>query len=855
MEIEKRILKIDNFISSSDECFAHLSEDGKNKETMREHTERCQKYWRQIVGKKNLNHVFEKFEKEYLEGFGDETKEIFELMTANIVTIHDVGKVNPIFQKNKMNHSWHQNCLPNSKIGSKHSILSAVFFLDYFINLIRKAEKEEMRISATEAAVLKNLAYIDAYIISRHHGALNEFERFVNSVAGQETTGENVGAEAREWLKVWKLETEVGIEDGSFIIKWKQLRRQMKKTNQEASKKAIFLYGLTRLLYSLLVVSDYYATTEFMSGLMIYDFGEIEDIQKLMNAYEDSAVQKSIRTYEQTVYPMRSDAWLKENEINVLRTEMFLDAERILKANLTQPVYYLEAPTGSGKTNAAMNLSFTLMQADPEIKKIFYIYPFNTLVEQNLDSIKRVFGDQEAIMSQVAVVNSLVPLKVRNEDEDWSKILLDRQFLNYPIVLSTHVMLFRTLFGNAKEDVFAFHQLNHSVIVLDEIQSYRNDLWSEMINFFKSFAELLHLKIIIMSATLPNLEILTDNCAETVQLISSREKYFNHPKFADRVIPKYDLLDENVTLEFLAEHIETHTSASGNVLVEFIKKSRAEEFYQLMKESSERKIYLMTGDSSIQDRKKLIQTVREEKGIVLIATQVIEAGVDIDMDIGYKDISRLDSEEQFMGRINRSGRKKGIVYFFNLDDARKIYGSDDIRTNEENTLVHEEIRQLLTTKNFPQFYEDRILTNLKKRKSKADDNNLQDFFEKRVGLLDMPAINKKMQLIDDNRQIKNVYLGRVIQNDDGQTVDGRELWEKYKLLLQDNEMSYAEKKVKLHDIRTFMNSFIYQVGLKALFQEDEQIGDLYYIENGEPYFDENGILIRTLFEEGTDLFI
>ena len=77
-------------------------------------------------------------------------------------------------------------------------------------------------------------------------------------------------------------------------------------------------------------------------------------------------------------------------------------------------------------------------------------------------------------MSQVAVVNSLVPMKDRDEGNDWNRILLDRQFLNYPIVLSTHVMLFRTMFGHAKEDVFGFHQLSHSVIILDEIQSYKN---------------------------------------------------------------------------------------------------------------------------------------------------------------------------------------------------------------------------------------------------------------------------------------------------------------------------------------------------------------------------------------------
>ena len=112
---------------------------------------------------------------------------------------------------------------------------------------------------------------------------------------------------------------------------------------------------------------------------------------------------------------------------------------------------------------------------DKNIQKIFYIYPFNTLVEQNMETISRIFGENKEVMSQVAVVNSLVPLKERADEDDWGgkdkgkkyqTILLDRQFLNYPIVLSTHVMLFRTLFGHYKEDVFGFYQLCNSIIAV-----------------------------------------------------------------------------------------------------------------------------------------------------------------------------------------------------------------------------------------------------------------------------------------------------------------------------------------------------------------------------------------------------
>lgn len=101
MEIEKLMIPIEKIINNSEECFAHVSKDGKQKETLKEHTERCQKYWKNLVEKKNLMEILEEFEKRYFNSAGEKVKEIFESMTVNIVTMHDIGKVNPEFQKKR----------------------------------------------------------------------------------------------------------------------------------------------------------------------------------------------------------------------------------------------------------------------------------------------------------------------------------------------------------------------------------------------------------------------------------------------------------------------------------------------------------------------------------------------------------------------------------------------------------------------------------------------------------------------------------------------------------------------------------------------------------------------------------
>lgn len=95
-----------------------------------------------------------------------------------------------------------------------------------------------------------------------------------------------------------------------------------------------------------------------------------------------------------------------------------------------------------------------------------------------------------------------------------------------------------------------------------------------------------------------------------------------------------------------------------------------------------------------------------------MATQVVEAGIDIDMDIGYKDISKLDSEEQFIGRINRNFKRKGVVYFFDMDNESGIY-KEDYRVDTAYTLGKDEMKQLLADKNLAN-----IMINILKRNKK-----------------------------------------------------------------------------------------------------------------------------------------
>lgn len=237
------------------------------------------------------------------------------------------------------------------------------------------------------------------------------------------------------------------------------------------------------------------------------------------------------------------------------------------------------------------------------------------------------------------------------------------------MILSTHVSLFNIIFGNRQSDVFAFYQLSNSVIVLDEIQSYKNKIWLEIICYLKELAKMFNIKIIIMSATLPDLDILSRFQAQAVDLLENSSRFFAVDCFKNRVKLNYDLLkiDKDNILDELKIHLKQYLKSDKKILIEFIKKKTAHDFWVDLQENEDFKdiqIEYLSGDDSIAERKRILDKVKKATDtIILVSTQVIEAGVDIDMDIGYKNISKLDSEEQFLGRINRSCKKEGIAYF------------------------------------------------------------------------------------------------------------------------------------------------------------------------------------------------
>lgn len=814
-------------------------------ETLLAHTELTNKYFFKFWQSKNSDEIFDRFcdvfwQKENIDNkLKNKAKDLLKEIIMTIPIFHDIGKVNPNFQLMKLKvNDFKEN---EAYVNTHHSFLSSMFYMDYCRKLVYDEKNEDEIVNLLAEFILYN-----GYIIARHHselGSLTEFTKLINldddtyfSKLKRIINNEDIYSVKIDFIKS-------DIED--MFRNLNKVDKDAEKVGKRSIKQGVYLSIYIRWLYSLLVASDYYATSEFMNEADFSENTDLNDIDKWDSVYENTDLLKNIRQYQQERYPISNEELNTVTDINILRSEIFCEVEEKIKANTDENIFYLEAPTGSGKSNTAINASFKLMQHDKRLQKIFYIYPFNTLVEQNLETLEKVFADNEDIKQNIAVINSITPIKVSekdlndNEEKDvYQKALLDRQFLNYPMILSTHVSLFNIIFGNRQSDVLAFYQLANSVIVLDEIQSYKNKIWAEIICYLKELAKMFNIKIIIMSATLPDLDILSRFQAQAVDLLENSSRFFAVDCFKNRVKLNYDLLkvDKDSILDELKTHLKQYLKSDKKILIEFIKKKTAHDFWVDLQENEDFKdvqIEYLSGDDSIAERKRILDKVKKATDtIILVSTQVIEAGVDIDMDIGYKNISKLDSEEQFLGRINRSCKKEGIAYFFEVDKASDIY-KDDVRLSESIVLKDVNMQKILELKLFDEYYKKVLETTMGKYSYHFDE------FIKDISDLNYESISTHMKLIDDTQDMVQIYIIRTLCVD-GEILDGKQIWDSYVDLWENGRktMSYAEWKIELSRITSKMNNFIYQVSKHNLRigKFYEQMGNITCLEDGDKYF-------------------
>lgn len=824
------MLSVKEYIKEPNLLYAHTCTHSEP-ELLLDHLALTMVYYEKLCREKKIDQIVQNIigkMKNKDHSINEEEAEFIYQMFVHAIYLHDIGKVNPSFQKQVMKNP---HFLKEKNYTSEHSIVSSLIYIDLFTEQIQK------RCKPIDQPYFYHILYSFAYIISRHHGYLKNQEEFLQRLYNIQRSK----ACFSQYLRTSILKLPLKNRDENPFERRKDLYPRWKM-------EPISFYILNKLLYSVLVGCDYYATYSYYTGKKV-NIGSLSSVDIYWQRYKQSGIYHGIEQYKQ------NQQHFQKEPINALRSDLFLEANEMLMKHHDKNIFYLEAPTGSGKTNVSISLGLQLLKQYPNLKNLFYIFPFNTLVDQTADTLGKYFEENKDYVK----VNSITPIVQKTEKSidkgeqvDYETSYLDRQFMHYPIVLTSHINLFSAFFGIGREANFLLQRLCNSVIIIDEIQAYRNDIWREIILFLDAFASLLNIKVIIMSATLPELhQMLGMEEPSFVRLISNPQKYYHHPLFKNRVTLNFDLLEHGqIDLDFLQQYVGgvLEKNEGKKVLIEFITKNTARDFYNQVRDIySNWTVFELSGDDNQYIRQKVIQKIKDktEKNLLIIATQVIEAGVDIDVDIGFKDISLLDSEEQFLGRINRSCLKpNALAYFFHLDPIEKVYKKDH---RIHYHLLDKKIQKYLTSKDFKGYYE-LVLNRIYEATEKFNAKNIERVYELTLKL-DYEKIEEKMRLIED-KQV-SLFLGYVFTKEDGTIINGREIWKKYVELLKDPNKEYAQKKVELSCLVNEMQYFIFNVSTFIANQNyDERLG-YYYKEHGDEFIEE-GKFNRKKFQESAE---
>ena len=214
--------------------------------------------------------------------------------------------------------------------------------------------------------------------------------------------------------------------------------------------------------------------------------------------------------------------------------------------NLDKHVFFLNVPTGGGKTNLSMRLALRIMEK-LNTKKIFYVFPFINIIEQAYESLEKYVPPDTEGLSRCIRLDSKAPVVsgTRSDDltdEALKEISLSLSFMNYPVLFLSNVKFFDLFFRNDKGANYNFYHLANSIVILDEIQSYDDKLWTLLAEILFKSARALNMYVIVMSATLPRLNelIRSENekmgVQEDISLCEvfdegTRKEIFSHPCF------------------------------------------------------------------------------------------------------------------------------------------------------------------------------------------------------------------------------------------------------------------------------------------------------------------------------------
>ncbi len=424
-------------------------------------------------------------------------------------------------------------------------------------------------------------------------------------------------------------------------------------------------HHLTRMLFSCLVDADYLDTERFMNKESYRLRQEKADLKSLLPLLADR------------LHSFKSQA--SDSEINVIRNQVQEQCAR--KADAPVGFYSLTVPTGGGKTLSSLLWAMKHAIRNGQ-KRVIIAIPYTSIIMQTAAVLRDIFGEENVLEH-----HSNVNLERIKDETLMEKMKLATENWDYPIVVTTNVQLFESMFANKPSVCRKLHNIVDSVIILDEVQTLSTDYLQPIVDALNTYNKLFKVSVLFTTASQPILSGLIEGC--------NPKASFSGIENIEEIIPKelklHDRLrrvqlsidNEGKSYDEIAEMLLRHK----RVLCIVNTRKDAQEIYKrLPKEGVTLHLSKNMCPAHISETiATLKDSLRDEEQDIIrvVSTQLIEAGVDIDFPVVYRQEAGLDSVLQAAGRCNREGKKgMSTTYVFSLTKEHPLPRGDMQAANQ-----------------------------------------------------------------------------------------------------------------------------------------------------------------------------
>lgn len=539
-------------------------------------------------------------------------------------------------------------------------------------------------------------------------------------------------------------------------------------------------------------------------------------------------------------------------------------------------VYTLSCPTGAGKTLAVTRFALThCIRRDKG--RIFYIIPYLSIIDQTAKSIKKALGrsDQDK-QAEDNILELHSQVESRNDKEDPDQKAAEKteqstkgdfwtQRMAEPIVLTTMVRFLNTFFAQGTRNLRPAHRFHDAVLIFDEVQTLpirQIALFNSLINYL---AEFCGCTCVLCTATQPLL-------GETVKPVypvrmADPAPLVTLPVQAGEVFKRVEVQPRvktgGYTQEELADFIWERAEESGNVLAILNTRNCALALYREVTQrvGEEYKVYYLSTKLYAAHRKEIIDKVRkalaDRERIIVISTQLIEAGIDFDFSCVIRSLAGMDSIIQAAGRCNREGlRGVEITYIVNpCEELESLSKLKDIKEGKRATY-----RLLEEFENNPQEFDGELLSEKAVCKyfkyyfwtrqeemvyplKKYGDSSLYDLLAGNRSLAESGKEHKNYEIKALNQAFRTAAEHYRVIEEGGNSVfvprgRGKEIQEEIQNLRRTKNAEYEQIKKLLKEAQQYVvnlrDNEIKELGKGVIWWEDEMgmyvLNEMYYDE-------------------------